>query len=59
MAGKDRHVMNALNCPVANTAVVYESYETVAKFKFLIPAIVKMVGWDTFVISPFVPKAVT
>ena len=53
MAGKDRHVMNALNYPVANTAVANETAK-----KFPIPAIVKMVGWDTFVINLFVPKAV-
>ena len=53
MAGKDRHVMNALNCLVANTAVANEMVK-----KSPIPAIVKMVGWDTFVINLFVPKAV-
>ena len=58
MDGKDRHVMNALNCLVANTAVANGSYETVTKFKFPTHAIVRMAGWDTFVINLFVPKAV-
>ena len=54
MDGKDHRVMNAWNCPVAYMVVAKNIMVT----KFPIRAIVRMVGWDIFVISLFAPKAV-
>lgn len=54
MDGKDHRVMNAWNCPVAYMVVAKNIMVT----KFPVRAIVRMVGWDIFVISLFAPKAV-